>query len=850
MGFVVSIVSAIVSGARAALGAIGGAAAALGPIGGALFQTGIGMAISSLLAPKPPRGALTRRNSTFAIRQPSPSRRIPYGVSRLGGIYFYAETTAPAGAPADDRTLLYIVLGIGDGPISSIDKMYFNEDEVSLTALGTDTNGRTTYGATSGTTYNPTSAGQHATVQFYTGAAGQPADATLVAASNSKWTASHTLDGIAYAVVGLLWNPDIYKQGVPNISFEVTGRNDIYDPRTAGTGYSNNAALCLAHYLTTAKTGPNVTYATELDDTTLQAAANVCDESVSLNAGGTESRYTANGFVDLAEKPEDVINDFKVAMAGWMVYAGGRFKIYAGAFETPTFLIDEDMMAGPVTVQNKLPKRERFNLVKGVYQAPENLYQPTDFPSVTNAGYESSDGEELSRDMELVFTTSPARAQRIAKIELERSRQELVVSLVCNLRALPAEAGKTVSLTLDRFGWSAKAFFVQSSTIGLLGDGTVGVSLSLREIDSSVFSWTPAGDEKAVADAPALLVGSPKVGDLTADPDGSSDFDEDEFPIRVRLTTETDDATIRYAKTHVPYWDGDGLPYNDAQEEWPRMTEGETLYARAFKPGYEASDAITQTYKGTNSINDLSGVHGRFRVDVPASLNLFASAGVSRWSNLGALFNALSDSRGGYDIVSAAGFPTYDAEKFALFFDGVDDRLYTLDGTRGGSAFYLGYRLPSLPLTVAIALKTPASFVSTSATLMCSIPVGGNEQIRIKMYYGYLQACMTDSYGTESCSGGAYAGATDTFYTVVARFSNASRQMRVNKSDDTASTTAITGDVDGPMGLCALVPSATTPGGHSEFFNGYIQEVITFNSSLSDADADTVADYFSAKYNP
>ncbi len=844
---VVGVIVGIVQGVAAAVGAIGGAIGAglgLGGIGGALFRMGVGMVVSSLLAPKPPRGALARRNSTFTIRQPSPSRRIPYGVTRLGGVFMYAETTG-------DGEYLRMVFGIGDGPIEAIDAIYFNEKEVPLTTTSNDANGRPIYFASAGSDWNKetTIAGAvpYAWFSKYTGAAGQPADATLVAASASKWTSSHTLDGIAYVAVTLLWNAEIFPQGVPNVSFKVRGRNDIVDSRTSTTAYSSNPALCLAHYLSAAKTGPNVDTATEIDDAALQTAANVCDETVALDAGGTESRYTCNGFVDLAENPEAIINDFKTCMAGWMVYAGGVFKMYAGAYASPTFTIDDDMIAGPVKVENKVPKRARFNTVKGVYQSPETLFQPTDFPSVTNSTYVTEDGEEIAQDIELVFTTSPATAQRIGKIALEKSRRQLSVAIVCNLRALPAEAGMTVGLTLERFGWSAKSFFVNSSTVGLLENGTVGVSLALSETDSDAYSWTPGTDEKPVADAPSLTVTEPQVAAITASPDSSSAFAEAEFPIAVQLTTTTTGAAIRYSKSAGPTINT-GEPYLDDPELRPSIAEGETLYARAFLDGYKPSPLLENTYTSTNGPGGISGLHGRFRSDLVETLPRVAQMGPKRWINKG---QGWDGTDGGFDIVNAglaSTTPVYEQDRFGITFDGTDDFLCSRDGLRGGLVYYKSYTTPDLPCTVIIAFTTPSS-LSNFGTLFCSQKGSGNSFLKIRQYYSYLQACMTDTGGYEYCSGGYYIGSANTFYVAAAKFTSSSRQLRVNKTDDTAYAYSSTFATQAQgIGLGALMTTPTT--GFSDYFPGTVHEVLIYEGSPYDPYIDTVTDYLTAKYNP
>lgn len=571
-----------VAAVGAFVGWLGGGTLAAGIVGSAL-RIGAGIALSSLLAPKG-RGSKGSgvRGGTFAIREPAVSRRIPYGTCRMGGIYFYAET---AGAQLED---LYLVLGIGDGPIASIDKMFFDGDEIALETNGNDANGRPIYEPVSGEATQG-----YVTVSFYTGAASQPADAGLVAASDSKWTAAHTLDGIAYAVVKFIFNADAFPQGVPNVSFEVQGRNDIYDPRSTTTAFSANPALCLNHYLTTAKIGANATYATEINETLLMTAANVCDESVSLKAGGTESRYTVNGYIDVSDDPETIVADFKGAMAGWVVFAGGKFEIYAGAYSAPTFEIDEDMIIGPVSISNRLRKRDRVNVVGGVYQADENHFQPTDFPPATNAAYVTADGGEIRNDLELVMTTSPATAQRLAKIELESARREKTVEIQTNLKGLPCQSGKTVMLTLDRYGWARKTFLVVQSSIGDVGEGSLGLNLSLREFDADIYAWTPASDETTVSVAPALSVGPPTVANVTASPAGGA-YAGGEYPKEITLSCATTDAAIRWSISAVPLTIGSGTEYLAGAK--PSVNSGETLYARAFKDGYADSGPMTETY--------------------------------------------------------------------------------------------------------------------------------------------------------------------------------------------------------------------------------------------------------------
>mgnify|MGYP000132613442 CR=1 FL=1 len=303
-----------------------------------------------------------------------------------------------------------------------------------------------------------------------------------MADSEGNWTSDHKLLGISYVVLKMEYDAEAFGNGLPEISFVVKGQKTIYDPRTNTTGYSNNAALCLAHYQTLEQVGPAASYADEIDEAELIAAANICDESVALAAGGSEKRYTVNGAIFLDQTPEDNMSDFIQAMAGWSTFPEGKFVSSAGAYVPPTFEITEDMMTGSVRLKNKAPKRDRANVIKGLYTAAENRYQRTDFPSRRKQSYIDADGQELIRDMDLDLVASPAQAQRIANIELEKGRLEKSIELTCNLRAFPAQTGKNVMLTIPRYGWARKVFQVVSFNFNSDGDGGLQIELSLKKL--------------------------------------------------------------------------------------------------------------------------------------------------------------------------------------------------------------------------------------------------------------------------------------------------------------------------------------------------------------------------------
>ena len=218
-----------------------------------------------------------------------------------------------------------------------------------------------------------------------------------------------------------------------------------------------------------------------------------------------EPRYYGGGVLESSTEPKANIEDIISGMAGRAVYSGGTWKLRAGAYVAPNITLDENHLIGGVSVQTKVRRTERFNTVKGTYISQINNGQPTDYPSVTNATYVTQDnGEEMLRDLPLAFTQRPHTAQRIAKIELEKMRQEIAFTASFKLHAMQLIVGDTVQITLDKFGWTDKIFEVTEwgLNVSKSEDGIVPiVNMSLRETATTVYDWN-SGEEEAVDPAP------------------------------------------------------------------------------------------------------------------------------------------------------------------------------------------------------------------------------------------------------------------------------------------------------------------------------------------------------------
>ncbi|MFN7195151.1 MAG: phage tail protein, partial [bacterium] len=347
-----------------------------------------------------------------------------YGQVRTGGAITFLHTT-------DGNSKLHLVITLAGHEVEEIGDIYFDDEVVPLDGSGNAT-------------------GKYAgfvRVQKKLGTDTQTAFADLITEASDKWTADHRQRGRACVYVRLTHNSDLFASGIPNIAAIVKGKK-VYDPRTSTTAWSANAALCLADYLTDPIRGLGVDYATRIDETDLIAAANVCDENVTLAAGGTEDRYTCNGTFDTSQRPRDIIASMTGAMAGRASLVGGTWSIFAGAYTAPTITLTEADLRGPIRVSSRLSRRDLANGVKGTFVSPDNKWQASDFPPVSSSTAVTDDGgERLWRDIDLPFTTSAATAQRLARIELRRARQQISVQLAAKLTAYRLVPGDVVGLT-------------------------------------------------------------------------------------------------------------------------------------------------------------------------------------------------------------------------------------------------------------------------------------------------------------------------------------------------------------------------------------------------------------------
>ncbi|WP_213805764.1 hypothetical protein [Granulicella sp. dw_53] len=497
-------------------------------------------------------GALANNSGLpITTRQAAANRQIIYGEQRVGGIIIYKSTT---GGSHDQ---LNYVIAIAAHQVESIVNLYLDGRQVhwqagsagNSTRNGVNFGGNAdggTYVGPDGINYNFGGTG-HSGIYCEARYGDQaPGDViTGLTANDPVWAASADgspwVGGCCYVYLKIEANPSLFP-GEPEIRFTVRGKNNIWDPRSQTSGYTNNWALCVADVITDPVYGLGDNSVNQLQ---LIAAANVCDEIVPLAVSPgnlTEARYTTNYHYDTSVAPGSVLDTMLLGAAGRLSWIGGQWFIWPAYWQGPSFTYDESILTSQVQWKPYRSTRDLINRVNGTYIAPTypynvagNLYdqngwyngqiqnnfpyawQPTNAPQYASDhlhGYPSDEwllaDQNIQRPMELALATciSVTQWQRVAKINLLRNRQQGSGTLEMGLAAYSMQPTDVFQLNYTPGHWTNKILEVTGTSFKVAADQDGGapsirVSYNVIETDSSVYEWNPTAEELTPMDAPA-----------------------------------------------------------------------------------------------------------------------------------------------------------------------------------------------------------------------------------------------------------------------------------------------------------------------------------------------------------
>lgn len=466
--------------------------------------------------------------STF--KQTVGPRVMHYGRVKIGGQLAFLESK---------EGKLYSVVALSGREISGFVQHWLNAAAVSLDGSGFVTDAQYVYDSVKRVQILP-----------QTGTDSQTAHSEVTSAFPTLWAS--TARGLGVANVLTIYQDapsegyrQVYPQGAPTYRAVVNGCA-VYDPRDSGQSssdsstwqYSTNPALCVLDYLTHAD---GMGRARSLfDEDSFAAAADVCDEQVSLKAGGTETRYLLSGSLDFSERPVDVLSRMLSACDGELfAQADGTWGMRVGKWYSATKTLDDS--AGDIIsyrMEEYVDALSGFNLVKPVYVSASHDYQETQAEAWVDSTLYGIYGEYRTNDLRLHMVPSPSQARRLAKIAVAKGNPQWSGTVVTPLSGLGVFGEASITLKLAELDID-QTFKISGFRIG--ADLTT-CEIDVLSLSSAAYDWDPATEEGT---APPVPPDSP----ASAPPSTPTGFSASSAYLTVQAATQ---ATVISASWTAP----------------------------------------------------------------------------------------------------------------------------------------------------------------------------------------------------------------------------------------------------------------------------------------------------------
>lgn len=389
------------SGASAA-GAASAGTAVGSFLGSTFVAAGISAGVTSLTQKNLGAGGRAMAQALENIIDSMPPKRFVYGQTRVGATLVYAKALQTYDSDlltqSKKNQCVHMVYEIAGHPCESIDQVYLEDTALNLVqatsrpddylfpdtgaSWGVDSNGVSRY-IPNGTVYD-----NWLMVKLYTGAqltADQDLqDAMTANGIGTEWPDTCVGYGKTYVYLRALFKPNIFRGTPPQLSFDMHGKNDIYDPRDLSTGYTSNPILCTRDYLLTSREeGGYGVAAGSVNDAIAGAAATTCDELIQIFDDGTQqTRYFLGGMFTTAQQPQEIVKDMLETCAGWMEWVNGKWWLKAGEYSAPVMTLTESEFIGLPSWELCRDLGEIVNSVKPVLRSAETAWYPSNVKSI------------------------------------------------------------------------------------------------------------------------------------------------------------------------------------------------------------------------------------------------------------------------------------------------------------------------------------------------------------------------------------------------------------------------------------------------------------------------------------
>lgn len=412
-----------------------------------------------------------------------------------------------------------------EGPVNAVTQVYLNDDPATIVGGVVQELDDEAYGD------------DKVLAGYNLGADPNAAHAPVVSRV-PDWTNDHRGDGIVsgYLVKTGVKSKDfvkIYPRG-DNVAMSLVIEGHFcHDPREPGSDpedpatwlYTENSVLLLLWFKTyflgndyAARIAPVEQYWID--------AADICDEAVSLDAGGTEARYRGCILFAADNNPASVESEILATFDGWLGEdENGCIKVFAGKLYAPTVSVGPSQIID-YELQEFVEDENRLNevIVRHVSAGHDfNEVEPEPWRDDSDI---TERGKIVSIPLDLQVP-SHTQARRLAKRAIARTNAPQRGSIRTVFSAREALAERYIDLTIEESGTE---FF--SGTVEVIGgerdSETGGAIIEWVAVDANVDAWNAATEDGEPAPTAAKYylppLTAPTIDTATGELDASGTF--------------------------------------------------------------------------------------------------------------------------------------------------------------------------------------------------------------------------------------------------------------------------------------------------------------------------------------
>ena len=318
-------------------------------------------------------------------------------------------------------------------------------------------------------------------------------------------TTAYSMEDLVFAMIELDYDAENGLTGLGAMSFDLTNSK-------------HNPGEVLFDYLKSNRYGCGLANA-DIDITSILGTANTqmkgyCDEQINFTnnagAGATIDRFQINGYLSTYNSCMDNVDKICRNSATYFTFDGkqGKFsavpnRAYLDSELTNAFVLDDDNIVSKISITST----ELFNTLNSVTVgfADQNRKDQTNtVVSETPASDRNTGEPDNNFEYRAELVNNNIHARQLGNIDLNQSREGMVVNLVGDYSCLQIDAGAVVKLNNTDYGFTNKLFRVMKNKELFTESGMITCELLLLEYDPAAYTVAAVTESSDEDDPPGI----------------------------------------------------------------------------------------------------------------------------------------------------------------------------------------------------------------------------------------------------------------------------------------------------------------------------------------------------------